>query len=731
MNIKKFNSLSFFMLLLLAVGLWQAHGLLIDHFTHMDDTGVAVTLLIRTPGESSCNLRFTNLESKIHLELPFLKSVICTISLWYARLFIISDQWTYAPFQFWFTQALLDPRLIYTYEQIKYFGRLPSFFALLCGLLAFYMLVIKRITTLGARPYLALAMTTILGFSLEQRIMSAQMESYAIGLLSNCLVLYGFIRLLDKSELNVRSILFSATLVAIGVSMQYQAILLAFGGFIALLIHQFKKSFSFHSYVYLLAMGGASVYFSYVLVGDISRLANRGVLWNAGPANEYLVQGASLLDRSQSLLKLISFNINYNLYSIVSAIELSDKPAQIFGAGIFFLIILGLIWLIKYGRSCVDRYLLLLSIFYCLIYLSVLYIGKLTFSPTRHFLYFLPIVIILVGYGVIFLLNHLPYRNFSQRLLIGIFLVYLAISIISFSEFKKKREDLLSNEWISNILKETKPDFILLGGVDHDLLLIDSANQKPIYDYYDGPQCSRHKRFLIQDNQKVRFLWFSKRYEQSEGDANLNKYITEAINNCAENFGGSWDLVSYRKLKDVVRITSDTEIDLSNRTKNGSNNYFVQLYEVETKFHSQLYSATLEDGIDFKKSSYPNFLSFVTGLSQRENWGRWSDAYFGGEVVQFGFKRALPKKFILEFKAIPYAENGRYPTRVKVGRQEQLVYIDGDSSTQYRLNFDNAQDSDLIEFFPPRPTQPRQLNPLDTDPRRLGIGFISLKIQPN
>lgn len=726
----KHHFIKWALLFFLLASLWQTYSLLNSHFTHTDDTGVAETLLIRTPGGSSCPEVLTKIEKKLQTSLAFVKVPICTLDLWRSRLFIIPSQWTYAPFQFWFTQALLDPRATHSYEQIKYLGRLPSFLFFIAGLGAFYYLLRRKILTVGANQTLALALVTIVAFSLEQRIMSVQMESYAIGLLSNVCVLFGLLSLLRIDRIGIRQILIYAGLVSLGISMQYQAVLLAAAGLAALGIGYFRAGMVVGAGKKIVLLYGAVLLFSYALVGDISRLANRGVMWNAGQNKEYLVQGLDLFEKLSNLFSLIYWQTNYNFYSIVSAMEMSDQLAYVFGFFVTIIALLGIWGLFKNRKDAVDGFILHLSALYFLLYCGMLLMGKLTYSPTRHFLYFLPMVVVLVGYGVNYFRSLVYQSKILDASLLALLISYLSLSLWSFGAFKEKRLDRLNDAMMKRILSESDPDFILLGGYDRDIFFLPSANQSVIYDYLNGPQCEKYRRLLIPDDRKIRFLWFSKRYEVPQDDPSFIKYFTDLVGNCSESTGHSWDAARYEKVKDIVRIKSDTEIDLSNRTQNGANNYFAQLYEINTQFDSKLYPASINEGIDFKRQGYPDFLRYVTGLSQAESWGRWSDAFFGGPVVQFGFRKPLPEKFILEFQAIPYADNGQLPTRIRVGNQEKEIYINGGPNVKYQLAFDNAEKSNLIEFYPPKPTYPRQINPADQDFRKLGLGFVHLRLKP-
>lgn len=713
----------------LFICLWQTHRLLSTHFTHIDDTGVAQTLLLQKPSGSGCEEYFQKIRAKTQLNFSFIEKPVCTAVLWQSRLYTIPGQWTYAPLQFWLTQALLDPRLSYSYEEIKYWGRLPSFGFYLLGILAFFGLLRKCIPDLGAKPIIVSVLTLTLAFSLEFRIMAAQMESYAIGILSNCFALFGLIRLLNISAHSIRSVLLSALLLALSIAMQYQAVLLVAAGLVALVLCYWHFQILWKERWKVFTVLLATPMAAYGLVGDIWRLKDRGVMWNAGLANEYQVNSLSAPERMVELIQMLWQHTTHNLYSVVSAIELPDGLADLFGLALLFLIIVGFYNLYRLRSQSTGFFLLIFSAVYLLIYGSFVFFGKLTYSPTRHLLYFLPIILIWMGYGLALIRTFVPQSTFR----IGLFSaasIYLCISIWSFHGFAEKRMDLLHESTFTEILSDAKPDFVVLGVYDRDPLFFQAAKSVPMQDYLDGPVCKNGHRFLIPNNQRLYFLWYSKRNEIHESDTVFLKYLADLIQNCSEPAGRPWQKVSIRKLKDYQRVYSQTEIDLSNRTKNGANNYFIQLYELENGAGSHLYPASLEEGIDFRKLGLPNFLKHIKGLAQSENWGRWSDAHFAGNIVEFGFRKPLPNRFILELQAISYANNDQLPTKIRVGNQEQSIYIGKDPQKAYRLAFNNASHASIIEVIPPNPMYPRQIDPQNQDPRKLGIGFISLNIKP-
>lgn len=149
-------------------------------------------------------------------------------------------------------------------------------------------------------------------------------------------------------------------------------------------------------------------------------------------------------------------------------------------------------------------------------------------------------------------------------------------------------------------------------------------------------------------------------------------------------------------------------------------------YSIEPKLLTPL--EELGVGIDFRKQDYPDFLDEVSGISGYESWGRWTDATLGS-VAKLHFKEALPKKFTLEINANAFGPNTGVPVKVKVGGVEKTFIITNKiESIPYHIVFDIYGTADTIEITPPNPVSPHEIDPKYSDPRKLGIGLISLKI---
>ncbi len=701
----------------------QTSQLVKQHFTHFDDIGVAESLLIRNLEyrDNCTKIEDTNLP--ITLAKIFIKDSekICKLHSSINRLSFVSSLWTYAPFQFYTTQFLLKRHVSYSYDEIKILGRLPSFGFYIAGVLCFFGLTFAIFYREKFGAYIPWLLTPLAALSLEQRIYAAQMESYSIGLLSNCIAIWCLYRLhpiQDRSYLKLGGI---SSLLAVAIAMQYQAILLVASGLLAIglmnIAHTFKPKF-FLKFIFLTS---STVFFSYLLVGNVLGFSNRALNWNIGVAGEFLVMGDDFGERLRNLFNILTENFFYNLYSIISGIELSTALADYFGCIFAVLFLLGLtqLWM----RRKYLPFLFHFSFVYIAVYLLFIFFGKLTFSPTRHFLYYLPFILIVCGFGFQFILERIPKQiKLMQALGSAILLTYCVFSLHSFNSFASKRQDLLSENFFTGEIAKTNASFLLYDQYDIEPLLIERLKQFPIFQLsIPEAQCNGFSIYSPSNNE-IEFITYSKR--RSEWDVN-DKYfvdfLSSIIGNCFKPHTKN-NIASLRKVGDLVKIESNTEIDLSNKTKNGSNSYYLQLFSAKLNEGSNPTTETLMTGIDFRKQRLPQFVSYTSGISQSEGWGRWTDSNQGPAII--GFREALPNNFVLKIKATAFEANGEKDTFIKIGNKSQLVRISSGEPKLYELSFKDVGPSSTILIEPASPSSP---SPSDT--RKLGIGLVDLSFQ--
>jgi hypothetical protein len=701
----------------------QTYQLLKHHFTHFDDIGVAASLL-------NAQLNYQDNCTKIEdTNLPILAAKIfikdskkiCQLHTSINRLSLVPSLWTYAPFQFYITQNLLKRNVSYSYDEIKLLGRLPSFGFYILGVLFFFGLTFSIFHRDKFGVYVPWILTPLVALSLEQRIYAAQMESYSIGLVSNCIAIWCLCRLQpiqDKSFLKIGG---CSVLLAVAVSMQYQAILLVASGLMAIGLINISNTFKPKFVIKFSFLVCSTVFFSYLLVGNVLGFSNRAVNWNAGVNGEFLVSGSNIVERLLNFFSILTDNFFYNLYSIISGIELSTVLANFFGfifAAFFFL---GLIQLWMRRKSL--SFLFHLALVYIAVYLLFVFFGKLTFSPTRHFLYYLPFVLIICGFGIQFIMECLARIKLAPQIFLTIICCYCLVSIFKFESFYNKRVDLITEELFISQITSHQPSFLLYDSFDIETLFIEKLRYFPMFQLnIPEANCNNYQIYSPTTNE-IKFITFSKR--RSEFDLNdpyIGNFLESVIGNCFTPHSKN-NIASVRKISDLFRVESSTEIDLSNKTKNGSNSYYLQLFSAKLKEGSNPTIASLITGIDFRRQHLPEFVSYTSGITQSEGWGRWTDS--NQDSIIIGLREALPNSFVLKINATAFGPNSEKDTLIKIGNQSRLVRISSGESKLYELSFNDVGTSSTILIVPATPSSPSP-----SDPRKLGIGLVSISFQP-
>lgn len=136
------------------------------------------------------------------------------------------------------------------------------------------------------------------------------------------------------------------------------------------------------------------------------------------------------------------------------------------------------------------------------------------------------------------------------------------------------------------------------------------------------------------------------------------------------------------------------------------------------------YQASLESGVQFNKPGYPNFLSAVNGMGAVEPWGRWTN----NGTVQFKFLYPLPQKFELKIRLLAFGPNTKQEARIKICEQTQSI-VPSDQMETFALTFALQKPCSSLEITVPRPISPKEINPMDLDIRKLGLGIESLSIK--
>lgn len=135
------------------------------------------------------------------------------------------------------------------------------------------------------------------------------------------------------------------------------------------------------------------------------------------------------------------------------------------------------------------------------------------------------------------------------------------------------------------------------------------------------------------------------------------------------------------------------------------------------------YEATLEEGIQFTRPGYPQFIHAVRGFSHDEAVGRWTE----GQEVLLRFATPLPRHFVFRMETVRAFESvAGLPLRVKVGDWQGAAVME---AGPWRIDLDvrTVDPSQTIEITVPNPASPFDLG-ISADGRKLGVMFERISL---
>ena len=557
---RKIASFYLCLLILSAVAIRGAD--LATHFTHVDDNGVAETILEaqKTPGTGH----------------PVLDCV--------QRLTAVSHRWNYAPFQFLITYFLVHDGE--GYRSLLFMGRLPSFLFALLGLgalLAFY----RKYDRLKTPAFLL--SFTVLALSWENIIYAKQMSNYSAGVFSAVGVLWLLLTLLKPKSPTMKEVFLAVFGLAFLSHVHYQVIFFAPAFFLAAFIPHWLRHRGdrrplvgkIFAGVVAYALLIAPLYLEFLKVRNSSAGINS---WNTGPHGEFLFSLAGSADFLAKVTSALIFFLK-NFY-IVFSVETASIPEK----SIFFLP-LSFLWMALFAFGIVrfvqtpswrKKAIGLFFLGVAATWSWLVMTQKMTLSPTRHNLILLPFFCVVIGEGWNQLCHWGKKWRLSQGLMRGalagvltaaglLFLVY-APAIVAF------RHDPFNEKEIRETLEKYKVDTILTSGWTKNIQWMPGLTEQ--YNYYAEEFMERGYRFSGKSPyQTVAYISHRTRLSPAIFHmlARRISYL-HVIMLQQPQFAMPYELSDYH-LVYRHEILSDTEIDFSDRTKNGSNNLFFYVLE--------------------------------------------------------------------------------------------------------------------------------------------------------
>ena len=607
------NFFLFFIILIFVIGFFSRSSTLVSHFTHIDDIGVAKTILnakisaaqgntvienIYNPEHENYNLSYKK-EIRKYLDKDKHSFFLNIIKIIYPY-FAIPFFWSYAPIQFIFTTPLLT--FAENYEQVKFFGRLPS---LIFSLISFpFFFIITRTLFNDRNYYLSLVAASLFFLSWEYLIISQLMHNKAFGVLSFLIIIYFLLKL---NTLNQKRYVTNGFKIGILLSFfvyaDYQ-ILMIIPAFLATMVWNLLEFKRLNDKINSLKFIFFSSFFTFILtlpaVFWIS-IKHLGVLknsWNSGPivgelssgeyfsnywSKDYINFRNSETSFGEYFFNWNSFHESYlylptffikNFYILVSRM-LSFVSESFFHYETIFIIIyilipIGLISFLlskNFNNRIIGRFATSLFI----VWIVFVLLSKITLSPTRHSVILLPILCLLTVKGFEFILLLLSKKIFKKEI-ITISSIITSITIIflflyNYKDVMKYRSDLFKEDRFVNLLESYNVTDILLydGNLPIPFLMPKLAkNNVNIYfmNSPEWPQFKEDNSFVMNDNIKnISFVSYMYPIDKSEI---AQKFVSNHLNN--------WEIV-YSDEKELP-----VELEFSKLTNNFGNNFYLYIY---------------------------------------------------------------------------------------------------------------------------------------------------------
>lgn len=558
--------------LIIFAGIWARFTGLAWHFTHIDDLGAAKSII----------------DEKLRGDFFPFSSV---------PLF-----WTYAPVQFFFTKLLLHPGL--TYRDILFWGRLPSAAFGSAGLLAmvwFYRLYDKE------RISKVCIASAILAFSWEALIHAKQMHNYALGVTSSILLLVLLMTHLSAGAPVYKRLLFTGAAAAFLSACHYQILFFIPGFYGVLLLNGIKKAKKRRLFVFQW-LSSAAVFtaaFFPVWFYFFHKQAQTSIPgWNMGPAGEFLLLFKEEWGLWERFSHIVSFSLRNLIITLQSNTSFLPEDHFLFELVVYYLFTgLFMVGILSYvmTKNEKKRYLALYWLAFGAVWIWLLLLKKITFSPTRHSLVLLPFMAVTIAEGFAFTADRLGASAKALRLERGAAAIFslaaLLLFLFNYGTFLEERKDPFDEEETARIIREY--DAGMLMRVEHTLQPVFMRSVTEHFGFWEEGWPS-HELFVRRGAKDGNLVWISHRWKLNEANfekartqlntfiiaSNVNRYLTgrKSLPVIEPHFGDYEVIYSQEK-------ESEVQIDYSRRTRNGSNNLYIYVLREKPRVRPAVESA--------------------------------------------------------------------------------------------------------------------------------------------
>lgn len=130
------------------------------------------------------------------------------------------------------------------------------------------------------------------------------------------------------------------------------------------------------------------------------------------------------------------------------------------------------------------------------------------------------------------------------------------------------------------------------------------------------------------------------------------------------------------------------------------------------------------NSIDFRKKGLPDFVMGISGISQEEEWGRWSD----GKYIKIHLKGTFVRHTIFDLDLQPFGPNHGKKLVITIDNISRDLILSKDGNYVVEFDFITPVINPYINIEIPDPTSPLASG-LSNDERKLGIGIRKISWQ--
>ena len=566
------ESLAYFVFfLLLAIFTWSRVEMVSTHFTHYDDLYAPYLFTVIDQYDplffssqldkygGSFGSMFSPIAFDFFTNYPslfsFLKSALVPLA--------IAKTSTFAPLQFYLTALTVDFDTSYTVSKITF--RLPS---AIFSLLTVFMLYLfsKKLDKIEGL-YTFIVGGTVLTASWMFLIYSSQGENFAAGVFSLITMIYLYEHYKD-SEISVKDSLKIGLFLSLLCLLHYQSIFFLPSFFLAMF---YESNFSIRVFIKrwagsIFTVSATLLFIYYVFLKDRLK-ENPGVHWNAGPDGQYVFNSDCGDGLFSCATQVFTDNFFEVFQSITSFSNLDGSTSIGYTVVLILLTLCGLFYLYKQVR---HRGLLLFFITGLLVWVFLVLMGKITFSPTRHSLILLIMIAILSSLGLYFIVNRFGKFPKSVYMASVFSIVVLTLYIFEFDGQKHKRIDPLEKINIQNIIDEYNPDSIVAYSYAVHLEFFPEMKPKYNSEYFDVyPYYTIYSKKV--DDKKQRVLLLCVNGELCDSVA--SKPVTTILERYSES-GAKYKLIfNYEKNSKVLN-------GFGSKAGSGSNGLYISVWDM-------------------------------------------------------------------------------------------------------------------------------------------------------